>query len=155
MTYSQVLGIRVWTSLGRHLACCTLLAENGNPESLELGPSRMHTRVTGSEKPRAGRRKTAGHRRRRPERPRGPRRSPDGLCRSSSRCFEAGGPPCAALAYPHSTPSHDSSSFQWVHVSCSQLVPSWNSCQRPGMFLFLCFVSPSAQEMLMHSQISD
>lgn len=66
---------------------------------------------------------------------------------SGPRCIQVYG---ASLC---STPSRDSSSLKWVHVSCSPIVPSQNSCQGPRTFLFLCFVSPSVQEMLPRSQI--
>lgn len=60
VTYAHVLGIRVWTSLGNHLACCMHLIQNW--ESCEFGTGsqpRAPCSHRGSEQRRVSRRKGA------------------------------------------------------------------------------------------------
>lgn len=78
--------------------------------------------------------------------PDGPRGSLDGAAQSGP------GHVGVRAASPLSSTSGDARSLTWVHVSRSRLVPDQNSCQGPGVFLFLSFVSLSVQETLMLSR---
>lgn len=67
VTHANVLGIRVWTSLGKRLACCMHLIQNG--ESCEFGTGsqpRAPCSHRGSEQRRVSRRKGAAQWHRRP-----------------------------------------------------------------------------------------